>query len=163
MKYILVFWLILIHFASFGQTKSESEITVNDTALLAFLDVRIINNFHSRLENVGEWGTCWLKINVTEKDSVSTVFVSPAVNRTFAMFLIETLKDENNHWNFPTQYGEFERRVLVIPLWYDLQKNGRAVKAENTSDELISFLTDNSSKPQRIILFPKLEYISPFY
>jgi hypothetical protein len=162
MKFILLCLLLIVTTVGFCQTSTTNEIKVGDTALLPFLEISLSNSYFSRLNKIGEWGVCWLKFELSKDNQVSSVSVSPGTNPVFSSFLKEVIEKTSGRWTFPTAYGQTGEKVMVVPLWYNLQKGGKSRQVVNNEEEILSFLSSTTDKPQNVILFPKLEYVSPF-
>lgn len=162
MKYVPLCFLMLLKIVALGQTNRTDEITVNDTVFLVYLDQKIIDNFQPRLSNIGEWGICWIRFELSPENKISSISISPATNPIFKSFLTEVVESTNGKWKFPKEFDDKVYKVLVVPLWYNLMKDGKANRIENNDDQILTLLSADTDKPQKVILFPKLEYVSPF-
>jgi hypothetical protein len=162
MKYIPFCCLILFKSVVLGQTTSTDEIRVNDTAFSVYLEQRIIDNFQVRLNDIGEWGTCWIKFELSPENKIYSISISNATNQIFRSFLTDVVESTNGKWTFPKEFDDKAYKVLIVPLWYNLMKDGKANRIENNDDQLLSLLSADAGRPQKIIIFPKLEYVSPF-
>jgi hypothetical protein len=161
MKYMILIVFTFYSSLLLGQTNLTDNIKVQDSSFTSFLESRIINGYHSRLENVGEWGVCWIKFTLSANNTVSDIAISPNTNLVFANFLKEVITNTSGKWAFSNDFPLKQEKVIIIPVWYNLQKDGKAKKIENSDDHIVSFLTD-SKKPNMVILFPKVEVVSPF-
>jgi len=162
MKNILFSFFALSSVIAFAQKNATHDIKVNDTAFLTFLEGKIIGNFHSRLSNIGEWGTCWIRFELSPENKINSISISNGTNQTFRAFLKEVIESTNGKWTFPKEFNDKDYRMLIVPLWYNLMKDGKANRVENSDDQILPLLSSDSNRPQKVILFPKLEYISPF-
>jgi hypothetical protein len=161
MNYILLGYVLFSFYTGFSQSDTQKNILVNDTSLLTFIEERLIDNYYSKFSNIGEWGICWIRVELTQMNKVSDVLVSTGTNPILGSFLKETIGSVSNKWAFTSDFNN-EQKVLIIPLWYNFQKEGGARKVDNNSEQILSLLLPKG-KTQKVIVFPKLEYISPFY
>jgi hypothetical protein len=163
MKKILIAIALFSGLHAAAQSGTVYSPQINQMTFQSFIEQEFINNFSTRLQNMGLSGLCYTKFQIDSLGRPYNIRVSPGTPDTLVRFLKECLAKTNGYWRNLNGGKADPNEYLIQPLQYTLQKDGQANLVTTGSLTLFYFLTPaNGPQPVKVVFLPKIEYMSPY-
>lgn len=162
MKKILTALVLMSCLNSFSQVDPSYSPLINQKTLQHIIGLEFFNNFNTRLSDLGLSGVCYTMFQIDSLGRPVNIRVSPGTNSTLSKFLQECLAKTNGYWRSSKEKMDLDE-TLILPLVYNLQKDGRTTLVTTPPHSLLAFLSpENDRKPMKVVFLETIEYTSPF-
>jgi hypothetical protein len=147
----------------FSQNDSACNPQINQMSLQHFIETCFQEKYKSSLNDIGLSGICYARFQVTTDGQLKDIQVSPGTNEVLAAFITTALQKTSGYWNYDKSKDLPANEYIVLPIEYNLQKDGNTTKSVTEPQALLSFFSPaGKSNSVKLVFLKSVEYTSPF-